>query len=288
VSVTLAATDADHNPLTLRIVTQPAHGTVALASTVAVYFPEAGHVGADSFTFAANDGSTDSNLATVSLTVGVSPCTLTCDGSVPASAAVGSSVPCTGTATATGCGAPASYEWDFGDGSSPATTQNPSHAYGSSDTFRWTMTARAGGATCTDTGTLRTLGATPLRVPYLMQPVRVATSNHGQDLTLSWDENNCPSSGYHIIYGYGSGFSSFAVAGGVCAVGTSGRAVWAATPDPSADSKRLLWFLVAGDNGSSTEGSWGVRSSGAERGGTAASGVCGMSVKSTSGFCAAP
>jgi len=288
VSVTLAATDADHNPLTLRIVTQPAHGTVALASTVAVYFPEAGFVGADSFTFAANDGSTDSNLATVSLTVGVSPCTLTCDGTVPAAAAVGSAVPYTGSATATGCGAPASYEWDYGDGSSPATTQNPSHAYLSSDTFRWTMTARAGGTTCTDTGTLRTIGATPLRVPYLMQPIRVATNNHGHDLTVSWDENNCPSSGYHIIYGYGSGLSSFAVAGGVCAIGTSGSAVWAATPDPSADPKRLLWFLVAGDDGSSTEGSWGVRSSGAERGGTTPSGVCGMSVKSTSGFCAAP
>jgi len=74
----------------------------------------------------------------------------------------------------------------------------------------------------------------------------------------------------------------------VCAIGASGSTVWAATPDPAADSKRLLWFLVAGDDGSSTEGSWGVKSSGAERGGTAPSGVCGMSAKDPSGFCAAP
>ncbi len=288
VSVSLVATDPDHNPLTLRIVSQPLHGTVALASTVAVYFPDASFVGADSFTFAANDGATDSNLATISLTVGVSPCTLTCSGTAPAAATVGSPAGFVGSATATGCGAPVNFEWIFGDGSSPATAQSPSHAYLSSDTFRWTMTARAGGATCTDTGTLRATAATPLLVPYLLQPIRVATSNRGRDLTVSWDRSNCPSSGYHIIYGFGSGLPIWTVAGGVCAIGNSGSALWVSTPDPGADPKRLLWFLVAGDDGTSTEGSWGVTSAGAERGGAASSGVCGLSFKDTSGYCAAP
>jgi hypothetical protein len=288
VSVGLVATDPDHNPLTLRIVNQPLQGTVALAGTVAVYFSDASFTGADSFTFAASDGATDSNLATVSLTVGVPACTLSCAGSVPAAAAVGASVGFSGSATATGCGMPVAYEWSFGDGSWPSTSQNPSHAYLSSDTFRWTMTTRAGGVICTDTGTLRTIGAAPLLVPYLLQPLRVRTSNHGRDLTVTWDANNCPSGGYHLLYGFGSGLASWNVAGAVCGIGNSGSTLWASTPDPATDPSRLLWFLLVGDDGSSLEGSWGVTSSGSERGGAESSGRCGLGLKDTSGYCAAP
>lgn len=67
--VTLSATDADRNPLTYRIVSQPANGTVGLQGGIATYFPFAGFTGVDSFTYAAWDGSTDSNLATVAVTV---------------------------------------------------------------------------------------------------------------------------------------------------------------------------------------------------------------------------
>lgn len=287
VPVTLVATDPDHNPLVLRIVSQPSHGTAALAGTVAIYFPDASYVGADSFTFAANDGSTDSNLATVSLTIGLSPCTLTCGATVPSVAAFGSPVGFVGTATAAGCGTTTSYEWDFGDGAPSATTRSPSHPYATADTFRWTMTARAGGATCSDSGTLRTT-TSPLRVPYFLQPIRVTTSNRGRDLSVSWDRSNCPSVGYHILYGFGSGLPTWTVSGGVCAVGDSGGALWNSAPDPGADASRFLWFLVAGDDGSATEGSWGVTSAGLERGGAAASGVCGLGVKDITGTCAAP
>ncbi len=69
-TIPLTATDPDNDPLTLRIVSQPSHGTVALAGTTATYYPDAGFTGADSFTFAASDGSTESNLATVRVTVG--------------------------------------------------------------------------------------------------------------------------------------------------------------------------------------------------------------------------
>lgn len=77
IPVPLTATDADGDPLTLRIVSQPAHGTVALDGTQATYFPEAQSTGADSFTFAAWDGSTDSNLGTVSISVSDLPATAT-------------------------------------------------------------------------------------------------------------------------------------------------------------------------------------------------------------------
>ncbi len=70
VSIALAASDADRDALSLRIVSQPVHGTAGLQGTRATYFPDTAFSGADSFTFAAWDGSTDSNLATVSVQVG--------------------------------------------------------------------------------------------------------------------------------------------------------------------------------------------------------------------------
>lgn len=75
VAIPLSATDADHNSLTLRIVSQSRHGTVGLVGTAATYYPETDYVGVDSFTFAAWDGQTDSNLGTVQITVGSGGCT---------------------------------------------------------------------------------------------------------------------------------------------------------------------------------------------------------------------
>ncbi|NGZ07574.1 MAG: SUMF1/EgtB/PvdO family nonheme iron enzyme [Magnetococcales bacterium] len=66
----LTATDADRNPLTYRVVGNPAKGQVNLnASTGAfTYTPNSGATGTDTFTFRANDGRVDSNLATVTVT----------------------------------------------------------------------------------------------------------------------------------------------------------------------------------------------------------------------------
>jgi len=73
VVIPLQASDADGNTLTLRIVSQPAHGTAALSGRTATYRPEAGFEGADSFTFAAWDGQTNSNLGLISIEVGTAP-----------------------------------------------------------------------------------------------------------------------------------------------------------------------------------------------------------------------
>ena len=69
VAIPLSASDADGNALNLRIVAQPANGTVALAGTIATYYPAVGFVGTDVFTFSAWDGETDSNLVTATVTV---------------------------------------------------------------------------------------------------------------------------------------------------------------------------------------------------------------------------
>ena len=69
VAIPLSASDADGNALTLRIVSQPANGTVGLSGATATYYPDRGFSGLDTFTFAAWDGDTDSNLGTASVTV---------------------------------------------------------------------------------------------------------------------------------------------------------------------------------------------------------------------------
>ena len=68
VALPLVATDADGDSLALRIVNQPANGRVGLIGTTATYVPNPGFAGTDTFTFAAWDGDTDGNLATVTVT----------------------------------------------------------------------------------------------------------------------------------------------------------------------------------------------------------------------------
>lgn len=71
VAVTLEATDADGDPLTYRIVTPPAHGSLSGTAPALTYSPAAGVAGDVSFTFVASDGAADSNVATVSIAVRV-------------------------------------------------------------------------------------------------------------------------------------------------------------------------------------------------------------------------
>jgi len=67
-------TDADGNPLTALKVTDPSHGAVTLnANGSFTYTPAAGYSGPDSFTYKANDGHADSNIATVAITVNGAP-----------------------------------------------------------------------------------------------------------------------------------------------------------------------------------------------------------------------
>jgi VCBS repeat-containing protein len=63
-------TDADGDALTAVLVSGPAHGSLTLSASGALtYTPAAGYTGPDNFTYKANDGQLDSNVATVSLTV---------------------------------------------------------------------------------------------------------------------------------------------------------------------------------------------------------------------------
>jgi VCBS repeat-containing protein len=63
-------TDYENDPLTAFAVSAPSHGTVELDSDGKfTYTPDANFYGSDSFTYCANDGEDDSNLATVYLEI---------------------------------------------------------------------------------------------------------------------------------------------------------------------------------------------------------------------------
>lgn len=66
-------TDADLDPLTVSAVTQGMHGMVTNNGMNVTYMPDAGFVGSDSFTYTANDGTADSDPATVRVTVNPPP-----------------------------------------------------------------------------------------------------------------------------------------------------------------------------------------------------------------------
>lgn len=79
-ALTLAGTDADNNPLTLRIARQPLYGTVGLANQMATYIPAPGYEGPDFFTYLAYDGQTEGIPAVVSVKVGNPPAHSDTDG----------------------------------------------------------------------------------------------------------------------------------------------------------------------------------------------------------------
>ncbi len=64
-----SCTDAENDTLTYAIVAQPTHGTASVVAGQLHYVPASGYEGSDSFTYKANDGSLDSNTATVNVTV---------------------------------------------------------------------------------------------------------------------------------------------------------------------------------------------------------------------------
>jgi hypothetical protein len=68
-TIVVMLTASDEDRLTFSIVTPPTHGVVVGAIPSLSYLPDSGFSGADSFTFRADDGQSQSNLATVTIAV---------------------------------------------------------------------------------------------------------------------------------------------------------------------------------------------------------------------------
>jgi len=65
--ITLTATDIENDSVTYSIVSDVSNGSTSLNGAIVTYTPNSNFSGSDSFIFKANDGTDDSNLATVSI-----------------------------------------------------------------------------------------------------------------------------------------------------------------------------------------------------------------------------
>ena len=69
ISITLLASGADGDSLTYTVVSQPSNGVLTGTAPNLTYKSNAGFNGNDSFTFKANDGTTDTKEATIKITI---------------------------------------------------------------------------------------------------------------------------------------------------------------------------------------------------------------------------
>ncbi len=205
VSIPLQASDPDGNTLTLRIVSQPANGTVGLSGTTATFYPFDGFTGTDTFTYAAWDGMTDSNLGTVTVTVSGGSCTLTCSATAPASANVGDALSFFADATPGGCSGSLSYDWNFGDGTSHSSQQNPTHTYTSAGTYHWTMTASIAGVTCQKTGDITINATASCTVSCSAAVPSAGTAGSPVAFQGSATTSNCGSASIQYAWDFGDG-----------------------------------------------------------------------------------
>ena len=179
VSMALSATDPNGNALTFRVVSQPANGSVGISNNIATYFPAAGFVGTETFTFAAHDTYADSNLGTGTVAVAQGPYALTIKAHVPTNYPAGWPAAFGVFAMPVNTTVPVTFLWDFGDGTAPSTNQFASHAFAMAGTYAWKVVAQVGAASATNTGGI-TINA----------PVGVAmTPVAGGALTLAWPQS---------------------------------------------------------------------------------------------------
>lgn len=101
---------------------------------------------------------------------GSTGCSIGCSADVPTTAQATVSVLLQASATTSGCTGSPIWEWDFGDGSSHATAQSPTHAYATPGTYTWRLTVRADGASCQRSGAI-TIGSPPPPATYIVPAV---------------------------------------------------------------------------------------------------------------------
>ena len=176
-----------NNAFLVRVITQPANGTVGITNYnktnwVAVYFPNPGFVGTNTFTFAAWNTYVDSDLYTGTIVVTQGVFSISAKALVPASYPANWSAPFNVQPTASNVVGTVTFDWNFGDASPHSTSQNTAHAYALSGNYNWQViskvTATGGGsASTTNSGTIS-----------ITAPMVVSATAGGGNFTLSWPQ----------------------------------------------------------------------------------------------------
>jgi alkaline phosphatase len=95
--ITLTGSDVDGDTLTYAVVAGPTNGALSGTAPNLTYTPGAGYSGPDSFTFKVNDGTVDSDIATVSITIAANNIPLADDQAVAAGEDVPLAITLTGS-----------------------------------------------------------------------------------------------------------------------------------------------------------------------------------------------
>lgn len=183
VSVTLPSTGSG---VTLRIISQPANGTVGLSGNVATYFPEAGFSGNDTFTFAAYNGAKNSNLGTGTVAVGGGPVVVApAITTQPASQTVTAGSTVTFVVVASGT-SPFTYQWRKDGtpitGATGATLTLTSVTSASAGSYTVVVSNSAGSATSNPA--VLTVSSVAVAPTITVQPVS-QTVNVGANVTFT-------------------------------------------------------------------------------------------------------
>ena len=139
---------------TLRIISQPANGSLGASNNVLTYFPNAGFTGSDTFTYAAWDGSKNSTLATGTVSVVQGSYSLGIASHVATNAPSGWPVAFAVVTTVTNNAGAVSFKWNFGDGSAFSTNQFALHTFATPGTYSWQVVATVGTASATNAGSI--------------------------------------------------------------------------------------------------------------------------------------
>jgi hypothetical protein len=161
---------------TLRIISQPSNGSLGASNNVLTYFPEAGFVGNDTFTYAAWDGAKNSLLTTGNVSVVQGPYSLGLTAQVPTNAPAGWPVSLSAFAAPVNTVAPVSFQWNFGDGSAVATNPFVQHSFAAPGIYSWQVVAAVATARATNAGSL------VVTAPMVLAMASVQASA----LSLSW------------------------------------------------------------------------------------------------------
>lgn len=206
---------------TLRIISQAANGSIGLNTNtgVATYFPNPGFVGTDQFTFAAYDGSKNSNLATGTVTVAQGPYSIGAVAHVPPTYPAAWPIAFVVVPTVTNSATPVTFDWNFGDGSGLSTNQYAAHAYALPGTYNWSVTSTLSPASTIANGSI-----------VIGDPVQLSLARASGQVTLSWPNTIADT----LLEGTG-------------ALGPSAQWLWVTNPPAAGPSLLSLTLPAAGN-----------------------------------------